>query len=117
MRIPAQSIGLLIHNSYAVDFHPFKSQREELRFYLTGELRCGHTGFDIASQEDMEDVVGDHNQQPDHLNGVEVVFVEMIGMPFIGQLVETLVFDVPSMMGEVDKVFGGNGIDWQCRDP
>jgi len=56
----------------------------------------------------MKDVVGQEGDQQEALDGVGVVLVEVIGMPAVDQLVETVILDIPALVAETDCTLGGD---------
>ena len=51
------------------------------------------------------------------LNGVGVMHHYMVGVPTVDQLIETVVFDVPSLVPKLDATLDGNLLDGQRGHP
>ena len=44
----------------------------------------------------MKDVISKEGYEQEALDGAGLVHVDMIGVPFVGQLVEAIILDIPS---------------------
>src|SRR5882672_5526609 len=55
----------------------------------------------------MKDVVSQEGDEQKALDGLSVMLENMIGMPVVGQLVETIILDVPTLVAEPDHPRGG----------
>ena len=62
-----------------------------------------------CGEEDGEEVVGEAHQEPEGDHGVQVVLVDVVGVPFVGELVEALVFDGPAAVADLDDEARGGG--------
>jgi hypothetical protein len=62
-------------------FQQFQAAVEEFAGNLIKDILFTAVLFQVTIEEEMEDIVSETNQEPDYLDGIEVIFVEMIGMP------------------------------------
>ena len=85
-----------------VDFRSHEAGPEDLGF-APADLR-----FQIQSQEGMKDVVGQEGDQQEALDGVGVVLVDVIGMPAVDQLIETVILDIPPLVAKTDHPLSGD---------
>ena len=82
----------------------------ELSFDAFGPM---HQGVALASdrlkiaQEAVEEGMGDEEHQPESGNGNGMMMEVVVGMPIVGQLVETFIFDAPPFVSEEDYMSGG----------
>ena len=75
-----------------VEFSSDEPGPEDLR------LTLAYGGLHIARQEDMENVVSQEGHQQKAFDGAGVMLEDVIGVPFVGQLVEGIILDIPSLM-------------------
>ena len=75
-----------------VEFSSDEPGPEDLRFTLA----CG--GLHIARQEDMKNVVSQEGHEQKAFDGAGIMLEHMIGVPFVGQLVEAIILDIPSLV-------------------
>src|SRR6266403_6419496 len=54
----------------------------------------------------MEKVVGQEGQQQETFDGIGVVAKDVIGMPFLCQLVESVILDIPALVAENNGTLG-----------
>jgi hypothetical protein len=80
-------------------------------------LDAAQGGFDIASQESVEQVVGQEDQQGKGLDRLRIVFIDVIGVPTVHQFIEAIVFDVPARMSQMNDQRGGGSRGRQGRHP
>ena len=69
-------------------------------------------GFDVAFQEDVEEVVDYEQQQQEDEDGGGGVLVAVVGVPVVDEFVEALVFDAPAL---VPDVHDAGGACFACR--
>ena len=69
-------------------------------------LGAAQLGFEVQTDESMKDVVGQEDRQQERLDGMGIVFVNVVCFPTIDQFIETEVFDVPSLMAPGDDARG-----------
>src|ERR1035437_7449842 len=70
-------------------------------------LAVAQLGFEVQADEGMKNVVGQEHQQQECLDGLGVVFVNVVRFPTIDQFIEAEVLDVPSLMAPSDDALGG----------
>ena len=56
----------------------------------------------------MKDVISEEGYEQEALDGAGLVHVDMIGVPFVGQLVEAIILDIPSLVSQTDDLLDGN---------
>src|SRR5467141_4125177 len=54
----------------------------------------------------MEEVVVQEGQQQETFDGIGVMAKDVIGMPFTGELVESVIFDIPALVAENNEALG-----------
>src|SRR5450756_2189735 len=64
-------------------------------------------GLEVEADEGMKNVVGQEGHQQEYLDGLGVVFVNVVGFPTIDQFIEAEVLDIPSLMAPGDDARGG----------
>jgi hypothetical protein len=57
-----------------------------------------HLGPEAECKESVEDVLGKKRYQQETLDGPGIMTIDMVGMPFVDQFVEPMVFNVPAPM-------------------
>ena len=85
-----------------IEFSSDESGPENLR------LPMAYGGLHIARQEDMKNVVSQEGHQQKAFDGVGIMLEHMIGVPFVGQLVEAIILDIPSLVPQMDDAIDGN---------
>ena len=75
-----------------VEFGGDESGPEDLRLTLP------HAGLHIARQEDMKNVVSQEGYEQKTFDGAGIMLEHMVGVPFVGQLVEPIILDIPSLV-------------------
>ena len=55
----------------------------------------------------MKDVISEEGYEQEALDGAGFVLVDMIGVPFVGQLVEAIILDIPSLVSQTDDLLDG----------
>jgi hypothetical protein len=65
-------------------------------------LTLASGGLHVARQQDMENVVSQEGHQQKAFDGVGIMLEHMIGVPFVGQLVEAIILDIPSLVPQMD---------------
>ena len=64
-------------------------------------------GLEVPAKEGVKEVEDEHRHEPEDQDGIEGVFVDVIGMPVVDQGVEAaFVFDGPSPMAQAKDAFG-----------
>jgi hypothetical protein len=61
-------------------------------------LTLSRAGFHIPRQEGVKDVVSQEGHQQKTFDGLGIMLEHMIGMPFVDQLVEAIILDIPSLV-------------------
>jgi hypothetical protein len=74
------------------------------------ELSCAPASgrIEVQGEECVEEVVSEKGHEQKALNGVRVVLEDVIGVPFVDQLVEAVILDVPALVAETDHAVDGN---------
>ena len=54
----------------------------------------------------MKEVVGQEGDEQKGLDGLGVVFIDMVGVPLVGQFVEPIVLNISATMPQADGLFG-----------
>src|SRR6267143_1077074 len=85
-----------------VEFSSDESGPEDLRLTLA----CGW--LHIAHQKGVKEVVSQEGHEQKAFDGAGVMLEHMIGVPFVGQLVEAIIFDIPSLVPQMDDAMEGN---------
>src|ERR1017187_1818880 len=62
------------------------------------QLGVAKLGFEVQAEEGMKDVVGQERHQQECLDGLGLVFVNVVGFPTMDQFIEAEVLDVPSLI-------------------
>ena len=75
-----------------VEFSSDEPSPEDLR------LTLAYGGLHIARQEDMKNVVSQEGHEQKAFDGAGVMLEDVIGVPFVGQLVEGIILDIPSLV-------------------
>src|SRR4029077_13945429 len=75
-----------------VEFSSDESGPEDLR------LALAYVGFHIAREEDMKNVVSQEDHQQKAFDGAGIMLEDVIGVPFVGQLVEAIILNIPSLV-------------------
>src|SRR5258706_14500894 len=75
-----------------VEFRSDEPGPEDLR------LTVAYGGLHIARQEDMKKVVSQEGHQKKQFHGKGAKLEHMVGVPFVGQLVEAIILDIPSLV-------------------
>jgi len=55
-------------------------------------------GFEIQGEECLKDIAGQEGHQQEALDGVGVMFVDVVGMPAVDQFVEPMILDIPALV-------------------
>jgi len=79
-----------------VEFRSDEPSPEDLRPTLA------HGGLHITRQEDMKNVVSQEGHQQKAFDGAGVMLEDVIGVPFVGQLIEGIILDIPSLVPQMD---------------
>ena len=79
-------------SQFAIQLCGDESSPEDLGFAL---LRGG---LHIQCQKSMKDVVSEEGYKQETLDGPGVVLEDMIGVPFVSQLLEAIILDIPSLV-------------------
>ena len=79
-------------SQFAIKLGGDESSPEDLSFAFS----CGR--LHIQGQKSMKDVISEEGYKQEALDGAGLVHVDMIGVPFVGQLVEAIILDVPSLV-------------------
>ena len=85
-----------------VEFSRDESGPEDLSLTLA----CA--GLHIARQEGMKEVVSQEGHEQKAFDGAGIMLEHMIGVPFVGQLVEAIILDIPSLVSQMDDAMEGN---------
>ena len=75
-----------------VEFRGDEPGPEDLRLTLP------HARLHIARQEDMKNVVSQEGHEQKAFDGAGIMVEHMVGVPFVGQLVEPIILDIPSLV-------------------
>ena len=70
---------------------------------LSGRVRAS-LWLGVAMEEDAEDVDGEEGQEDEIVDGRGIVAIDMVGMPGVGEGVESFVLDAPPSMGDSDEI-------------
>jgi hypothetical protein len=77
---------------------------QELGRHQTGpeNLACvlASRGFQVEREEGMEEVVGQKGQQQETFDGIGVMAKDVIGMPSLDELLESVVLDILALVAE-----------------
>ena len=84
-----------------INFRRHKSGPEELGPALADRR------FEIQCEEGVKDIEGEEGCQQEAFDGIGLVLIDMVGMPGIGQFVEAVIFDIPSLVAEGNGLRGG----------
>ena len=57
-----------------------------------------HRWLHIACQEDMKNVVSQEGHEQKAFDSAWIMLEDVIGVPFVGQLVEAIILDIPSLV-------------------
>ena len=77
---------------FTVEFGRDESGPEDLRLTLP------YAGLHIARQEDMKNVVSQEGHEQKTFDSAWIMLEHMVGVPFVGQLVEPIILDIPSLV-------------------
>src|SRR6266567_1821257 len=77
---------------FTVEFGRDESGPEDLRLTLP------YAGLHIARQEDMKNVVSQEGHEQKTFDSAWIMLEDVIGVPFVGQLVEAIILDIPSLV-------------------
>jgi len=61
-------------------------------------LAPAHGWLHIARQEDMKNVVSQEGHEQKAFDRAWIMLEDVIGVPFVGQLVEAIILDIPSLV-------------------
>ncbi len=87
---------------FTIEFRSDKPGPEDLRLTLA----CGR--LHIARQEDMKNVVSQEGHQQKAFDCAGIMLEHMIGVPFVGQFVEAIILDIPSLVPQMDDAIDGS---------
>lgn len=59
--------------------------------------------LNVQSNKGAEKVIGQHSYKPEGFNSYGGMFVNVVGVPKGNKLIECLVFNIPSAVGQFDK--------------
>jgi hypothetical protein len=83
---------------------------QELSRHQTGpeNLACviASRRFQVEREEGMEEVVGQKGEQQETFDGIGVMAKDVIGMPLLGELLESVVLDIPALVAENHGALG-----------
>ena len=60
-------------------------------------LALAHGWLHIARQEDMKNVVSQEGHEQETFDSAWIMLEDVIGVPFVGQLIEAIILDIPSL--------------------
>ena len=63
--------------------------------------------FDVKEVESVEEVVRQHGHKPEDEYRVRIMFINMVRMPIGNQFIESIVFDAPSFVCNVNDLLSG----------
>jgi hypothetical protein len=75
-----------------------ESRPEDLGFALS------RGRFHIQGQKSMKDVICEEGHEQEALDGAGIVLVDMIGVPFLDQLLEAIVLNILSLVAQTDDL-------------
>src|SRR5450759_2650524 len=75
-------------------------------------LAVAKLGLEVQADESMKNVVGQERHQQECLDGLGIVFVNVVRFPTIDQCIEAEVLDVPSLMAPSDDARGRRLLGW-----
>jgi hypothetical protein len=84
--------GHACRSHFAIQFGGDESSPEDLGLALS----CGW--LHIQRKKGMKDVVSEEGHEEKTLDGTWVMLEDVIGVPFVDQLVEAIIFDIPSLV-------------------
>ncbi len=58
----------------------------------------------------MKNVISQEGYEQKAFDGAGIMLVDMIGVPFVGQLVEAIILDIPSLVSQTDDCSTGNSV-------
>src|SRR5208283_5250104 len=61
-------------------------------------LALAHGWLHIARQEDMKNVVSQEGHEQKTFDSAWIMLEDVIGVPFVGQLIEAIILDIPSLV-------------------
>ena len=64
--------------------------------------------FQVERKEGMEEVVGQKGQQQETFDGIGMMAKDVIGMPLLGELLESVILDIPALVAENNRALGRN---------
>ncbi|MGA8234639.1 MAG: hypothetical protein WB795_24390 [Candidatus Acidiferrales bacterium] len=56
----------------------------------------------------MKDVVSEEGYQQETLHGAGIMLIDVIGVPFVDQLIEGIILNIPSLVYPMDSAANGN---------
>ena len=87
----------------------FRSHHSRPKFF---GLASAKRWFEVQIKEGVVDDEREKRQEKEALDGSGVVLKDMIGVPTVDQLVEAMIFDVPSLVPKPDGTLQGNLRRW-----
>ena len=73
--------------------------------------------FDIEKQKSVKDVVSQKSHEQETFDGLGMVLKNMIGIPSGDQFVESIIFDIPSLVTKMHYQLRGGLGGWKSGDP
>ena len=73
--------------------------------------------FEIECEECLKDIEGEEGGQQEALDGIRFVLIDMVGVPGVGQFVEAMILDIPSLVAEGNGAPGGDKMERKRGDP
>jgi len=89
-------------SQFAIKIGGNESSPEDLGFSLS------RGRFHIQCQKSMKEVISEEGHEQKTLDGAGVVLVDMIGVPFLDQLLEAIVLNIPSLVAQTDDLLDEN---------
>jgi hypothetical protein len=89
-------------NQFAIKIGGDESSPEDFGFSLS------RGRFHIQGQKSMKQVISEEGHEQKTLDGAGVVLVDMIGVPFLDQLLEAIVLNIPSLVAQTDDLLDEN---------
>ena len=79
-------------------------------------LALAHGWLHIARQEDMKNVVSQEGHEQKAFDGAGIMLEHMVGVPFVGQLVEAIILDIAGALnGRCERRELGQAAAWSPR--
>ena len=69
-------------------------------------LACGW--LHIARQKGVKEVVSQEGHEQKAFDGAGIMLEDVIGVPFVGQLVEAIILNIPPLVPQMDDAIDGN---------